>query len=88
MTCSGARVWPSGANFVLFRPPGGDGNEVWQQLVDASVLVRNTASWDHLDGCLRVTVGTPDDNTRFLTALRNITGGHITDGSPTSESTS
>ena len=84
----GARVWPSGANFVLFRPPGGDGNEVWQQLVDASVLVRNTASWDHLDGCLRVTVGTPDDNTRFLTALRNITGGHITDGSPTSESTS
>lgn len=66
----GATVWPSGANFILFRPPGGDGDAVWQRLVDASVLVRNTASWDHLAGCLRVTVGTPDDNTRFLTALR------------------
>lgn len=66
----GATVWPSGANFILFRPPGGDGDELWQRLVDASVLVRNTSSWDHLEGCLRVTVGTPEDNTRFLTALR------------------
>ena len=66
----GNTVWPSGANFILFRPPAGNGDEVWQRLLDASVLVRNTASWEHLDGCLRVTVGTPDDNTRFLTALR------------------
>ncbi len=66
----GATVWPSGANFILFRPPGGDGDTIWKALIDASVLVRNTAGWEHLDGCLRVTVGTPDDNTRFLTALR------------------
>lgn len=66
----GATVWPSGANFILFRPPGGNGDQLWQQLVDASVLVRNTSSWEHLDGCLRVTVGTPEDNTRFLIALR------------------
>lgn len=66
----GATVWPSGANFILFRPPEANGDEVWQRLLDASVLVRNTASWDHLAGCLRVTVGTADDNTRFLNALR------------------
>ncbi len=68
-------VWPSGANFVLFRPPaerGLDGDAVWQGLLDRSVLVRNTASWEHLDGCLRVTVGTPEDNTVFLTALREV----------------
>ncbi len=70
LTALGATVWPSGANFILFRPPGGDGDALWQRLVDASVLVRNTSNWDHLEGCLRVTVGTPEDNTRFLTALR------------------
>ncbi|MEM9561237.1 MAG: histidinol-phosphate transaminase [Actinomycetota bacterium] len=69
----GAEVWPSGANFVLFRPPG-DGAAVWQQLVDRSVLVRNTASWEHLDGCLRVTVGTAEENGRFLSALADILG--------------
>ncbi len=75
----GAEVWPSGANFVLFRPPPAgpgaeDGQAVWQSLVDRSVLVRNTASWDHLDGCLRVTVGTAAENGRFLTALADILG--------------
>ncbi len=68
----GATVWPSGANFVLFRPPGGNGDQVWAGLVERSVLVRNTASWEHLDGCLRVTIGTPSDNDRFLQALAEI----------------
>jgi histidinol-phosphate aminotransferase len=61
--------WPSGANFVLFRPDGRTGDEVWQALVDRGVLIRNCASWPRLDGCLRVTVGTPEENDRFLTAL-------------------
>ncbi len=68
----GAEVWPSGANFILFRPPGGDGNAVWQGLVDRSVLVRNIAGWPHLNGCLRVTVGSPGDNDRFLAALTEV----------------
>ncbi len=46
-----------------------DANEVWQQLVDRSVLVRNCASWPRLEGCLRVTVGTTDEDDRFLSAL-------------------
>lgn len=65
-------VWPSGANFVLFRPATVDGADVWQQLVDRSVLVRNCASWPRLDGCLRVTIGTTDEDDRFLAALREI----------------
>ena len=65
-------VWPSGANFVLFRPRTVDGDDVWQQLVDRSVLVRNCASWPRLDGCLRVTIGTTDEDDRFLDALREI----------------
>ncbi len=62
-------VWPSGANFVLFRPRSVDGGEVWQRLVDRSVLVRNCSSWPRLDGCLRVTIGTPGEDDLFLSAL-------------------
>lgn len=65
-------VWPSGANFVLFRPDKLAGAEVWQQLVDRSVLVRNCASWPGLEGCLRVTVGTRHEDDAFLAALADV----------------
>ena len=67
-------VFPSGANFVLFRvPPGAlTGREVWQGLVDRSVLIRDCSSWPRLDNCLRVTVGTPAENTEFLDALADV----------------
>jgi histidinol-phosphate aminotransferase len=65
-------VWPSGANFVLFRPRSKPGAEVWQQLVDRSVLVRNCSSWPRLEGCLRVTIGTTDEDDTFLAALEEV----------------
>jgi histidinol-phosphate aminotransferase len=64
--------WPSGANFVLFRPESRPGREVWQGLLDRSVLVRDCSSWPGLDGCLRVTVGTPEEGDAFLSALREV----------------
>jgi histidinol-phosphate aminotransferase len=45
---------------------------VWKRLVERSVLVRNCASWPGLDGCLRVTLGTPAEDDRFLVALTDI----------------
>jgi histidinol-phosphate aminotransferase len=65
-------VWPSGANFVLIRPRGRDGHAVWQGLLDRSVLVRDCSSWPRLDGCLRITVGTPEEDDAFLAALEEI----------------
>jgi histidinol-phosphate aminotransferase len=65
-------VFPSGANFVLFRPRGVAGRAVWQGLLDRSVLVRDCSSWPRLDDCLRVTIGTPDENDEFLTALSEV----------------
>jgi histidinol-phosphate aminotransferase len=62
--------WPSDANFILFRPRQRDADEVWRALLERSVLIRNCASWDGLRGCLRVTIGTPDENDRFLRALK------------------
>jgi histidinol-phosphate aminotransferase len=64
--------WPSGANFILFRPTTKSGREVWQGLLDRSVLVRDTSSWPGLEGCLRVTVGTPDEDDAFLAALTEV----------------
>jgi histidinol-phosphate aminotransferase len=67
-------VTPSGANFVLFRPTTVPGREVWQALVERSVLVRDCSGWPRLDGCLRVTVGMPEENDAFLAALDEIVG--------------
>ena len=61
--------WPSDANFILFRPRGRDGDTVWRSLLERSVLIRNCASWEGLGDCLRVTIGTPEENDRFLQAL-------------------
>ena len=72
LTELGLKVWPSGANFVLFRPADGDGQRVWEGLLAKSILVRNTANWDRLEGCLRVTVGTEQENNAFLTAMKGL----------------
>jgi histidinol-phosphate aminotransferase len=62
-------VWPSGSNFILFRPRSAAAAVVWQRMVDSGVLVRDFSTTPRLSGCLRVTVGTPDENSAFLDAL-------------------
>ncbi|MBA2326645.1 MAG: histidinol-phosphate transaminase [Actinobacteria bacterium] len=62
-------VYPSGANFVLVRVAG-DAHGLWERLVERGVLVRDFSSWPRLEGCLRVTVGTSDENDAFVAALR------------------
>jgi histidinol-phosphate aminotransferase len=66
----GVTTWPSQANFILWRPP--DAAAVWRGLLDHSVLVRDCSSWPGLAGCLRVTVGSPEENGRFLAALEEV----------------
>lgn len=65
-------VFPSGANFVLFRPRSMAGRAVWQGLLDRSVLVRDCSGWPRLADCLRVTIGTPDENRVFLRSLQEV----------------
>jgi histidinol-phosphate aminotransferase len=70
---AGIEVYPSGANFVLFRvrPESNcDGHAVWERMVAQGVLVRDFSRWPRLAECLRVTIGTPDENDTFLGALR------------------
>ena len=65
-------VFPSGANFVLFRPRSLGGRAVWQGLLDRGVLVRDCSGWPRLTDCLRVTIGTPDENRVFVEALKEV----------------
>jgi histidinol-phosphate aminotransferase len=67
-------AFDSGANFILFRPRSMSGKRVWDGLVERSVLIRDCSSWARLDDCLRVTVGTPDENDAFLAALAEVLG--------------
>jgi histidinol-phosphate aminotransferase len=67
----GIDVCPSGANFLLFRVDG-DAHELWNRLLKHDVLVRDFSSWPRIEGCLRVTVGTPEENDTFLAALGEV----------------
>lgn len=65
----GISVFPSQANFILFRTR--DADEANTALKRRGVLIKNlNGSHASLAGCLRVTVGTPAENDRFLKALR------------------
>jgi histidinol-phosphate aminotransferase len=63
-------VYPSGANFILVRVDG-DAHRLWQRLVDRGVLVRDFSAAPRLEGCLRITVGTPAEDDTLLDALRD-----------------
>jgi histidinol-phosphate aminotransferase len=63
---SGTRVFPSEANFFLVRVP--DADATYEALKRQGVLVRNLHPG--LENCLRINVGTPDENRILLTALR------------------
>lgn len=67
----GVTAYPSRANFVLFRVPAGRGRAVHAGLLARGVLVK-CLDGQHplLADCLRVTVGTPEENAVFLEALR------------------
>lgn len=72
MTALDLDVFPSGANFVLFRPRSLPGRQVWQALVDRGVLVRDCSGWPRLSDCLRVTIGTAEENDCFVQSLSDI----------------
>ena len=68
---SGLTVYPSEANFILFRVPPGRADAVYQGLQQAGILIKNlNGSTDALRDCLRITVGLPEENRAFLAALQ------------------
>ncbi|MGV6816286.1 MAG: histidinol-phosphate transaminase [Thiotrichales bacterium] len=69
----GLEVFPSEANFVMFRTAVGQAEKVFQGLIDQGVLIKNLSrSSEMLKDCLRVTVGTTEENARFLQTIRQL----------------
>lgn len=63
------RPYPSDSNWILFSVE--DAGGAWEYLYDKGVLVRDFSTAPLLEGMLRVTVGTQEQNDRFLSGLRD-----------------
>src|SRR5262245_9189965 len=68
---AGVQAFPSTANFILIRTAR-PARELFDQLYRHGVLVRDVSAYPLLDSCLRVSVGTPEENGRFLEALDSV----------------
>jgi histidinol-phosphate aminotransferase len=66
----GVRTFDSTANFILIRTAK-IGRELFNELYAQGVLVRDVSHYPMLERVLRVTVGTPEQNNKFLAALDN-----------------
>ena len=62
-------IFPSGTNFLLFRTP--QANNVAQRLEDQGMLTR-LFSQEQMKNCLRINIGTPDNNRMILDALKEV----------------
>ena len=62
------QVFPTEANFFLARFT--DANRIYDYLVSQGVIVRNRSRVKLCDDCLRITIGSPQENTTLLSALR------------------
>lgn len=70
-TINNIEVFPSDANFILFRIHAA--NQIFQALKQRKILIKNLdGTHPLLENCLRVTVGTPDENSQFCAALHTI----------------
>ena len=66
----GVTAYPSESNYILFRlDESFDAGDIWQSLLDVGVLIRDFSRTQYLENCLRVSIGTEEENARFLQAL-------------------
>jgi len=63
-------IFPSDANFILIRVD--DANMRYTQLIAKGIIVRNRHGQPLCDHCLRITVGTPEENLKLIQALQTI----------------
>ena len=68
----GIKVYPSAANFLLFetfvKPP----SQVFSELLERGILIRDVSSYPMLQNAMRVSIGTPAENDEFISALKEI----------------
>jgi histidinol-phosphate aminotransferase len=68
------QVFPSDANFILIRCRGA--RAVYEALVRKGIIIRDRSAEPKLQNCLRITVGTPDENSALLAAMHELEEVH------------
>lgn len=63
-------VYASNANFLLFKIK--NAKEIYQKLAEKGIIVRYRGNEPLCENCLRVTIGMPDENVKFLMALKDV----------------
>ena len=69
---AGIEAFPSIANFLLFRLRDGVPADVHARFLEQSVLIRDVSNWPGCERCLRVSIGTPEENDRFIAAVDTV----------------
>ena len=64
------KIFPSDANFVLVKIKEAD--QVYRKLIEQKIVVRNRSSVILCEHCLRITVGTPEENRKLMNALKKL----------------
>src|SRR5690606_19852653 len=64
------KIYPSDANFVLIKVD--DANERYQQLINKGIIIRNRTNQHLCDNCLRLTIGTEDENLKLINTLKTL----------------
>ncbi|MFC1615945.1 histidinol-phosphate transaminase [Patescibacteria group bacterium] len=64
----GIKVFPSQANFLLFKIP--QASEIKSRLAKKGIIVRNRSDLPSLENCLRISIGKRNENNQFLKCLK------------------
>jgi histidinol-phosphate aminotransferase len=64
------KVYPSDANFILIKVP--DANALYNELVACGIIIRNRNTISLCLGCLRITVGTKEENRALIEAMKKL----------------
>ena len=64
------KVFPSDANFILVRVDEAD--KRYQQILDRGIVIRNRSGLARCENCLRITVGTIEENQKLLATLKSL----------------
>ncbi len=65
------KIYPTDANFVLVKTI--DAEKIYKFLLDKKIVVRNRNSVELCEGCLRITIGTAEENKKLIEALEIFT---------------
>ncbi len=62
------KIYPSDANFILVKTI--DAEKIYKFLLDEKIVVRNRSNVELCEGCLRITIGTPEENQILINSLK------------------